>query len=632
MSGIVGLLGRMTMPMDILRRMSCALSHRGAEETIVEMPGLAMALRGRPGKTPAVVTAGVPGSRVAAVMDGRLYNAAELAAGAGFRDLPDDLQLVNRLFASLGDDFVGRLRGQFAVAVWDAASRKLLLARDHFGICPLHWYVKGDVLLFASEIKALLASGLVERQVDMRGINHVWTFFGTPGPVTCFQNISALCPGQLLTAHLPDRGAIGTRLRNYWKMDFPDAGHEDESRSQVQLLDEYGDILSRCVTQRLTADPAVGMYSSGGLDSSLLLAMGAKARTSPIDTYTFSIQHPNLDESALARNIGQLTQSSQHVLELTGDDLVGAFPRLVQAAESPVIDVSALALLQLAEHAAADGRQSIITGEGADEFQAGYPWFRIQERLDRIDWPPLWLGQLGFKRYVRLVHSRKLPWSFFRRSRKVVGERNAWMLAYTLMTTAKYEFFSRGFLESLGDHLPVDDLALDHDRLRRWSSLNRSIYLGARVHLPGLHLAARGDRAAGRSGIETRYPFLDRDVFDFLAPLSTHWKLRGLTDKFLQRQLAERWLPATVTSPRKSLLHAPLDAFHRTAKPAWALQLLSESALRKTPYFDAAAVSYWLRRAPTMRHGFRRLFIEMGLVGVLSTQLWHQSYIDSNLT
>jgi len=214
----------------------------------------------------------------------------------------------------------------------------------------------------------------------------------------------------------------------------------------------------------------------------------------------------------------------------------------------------------------------------------------------------------------------------------VVGERNAWMLAYTLMTAAKYEFFSRDFLESLGDHLPVDDLALDHDRLRRWSSLNRSIYLGARVHLAGLHLAARGDRAAGRSGVETRYPFLDRDVFDFLAPLSAQWKLRGLTDKFLQRQLAERWLPATVTSPRKSLLHAPLDAFHRAAKPAWALHLLSESALRRTPYFDAAAVGYWLRRAPTMRHGFRRLFIEMGLVGVLSTQLWHQTYIDSSLS
>jgi asparagine synthase (glutamine-hydrolysing) len=179
--------------------------------------------------------------------------------------------------------------------------------------------------------------------------------------------------------------------------------------------------------------------------------------------------------------------------------------------------------------------------------------------------------------------------------------------------------------------LPLDDLALDYDGLRRWHPLNRSIYLGTRIHLAGLHLAARGDRAAGLSGIEPRYPFLDREVFDFLAPLAPQWKLHGLTDKYLERQLAKRWLPNQLVSGRKSLLHAPLDAFHRAKWPEWAEQLLSHDALEKTAYFDPRAVRHWRAAVHQMRGGFRRLFIEMGLVGVLSTQLWHQQYFDPSL-
>jgi asparagine synthase (glutamine-hydrolysing) len=151
------------------------------------------------------------------------------------------------------------------------------------------------------------------------------------------------------------------------------------------------------------------------------------------------------------------------------------------------------------------------------------------------------------------------------------------------------------------------------------------------VHLAGLHLAARGDRAAGRSGVETRYPFLDRELFDFLAPLAPRFKMRGLTDKYLERKLAERWVPKSVLAGNKRLLHAPLDALHAAAPPAWMDQLLSAESLRKTGYFDPAAVANWRQRTRTMRHGFHRLFLEMGLVGVLSTQLWHHHFIDSTL-
>jgi asparagine synthase (glutamine-hydrolysing) len=527
-----------------------------------------------------------------------------------------------------------RLRGQFAFAIWDEHQRRLLLARDHFGVCPLHWSRQGDWLLFASEIKAPLASGLVERRIDRRGIHHVWTFFGTPGPVTCFEGIASLPPGRFLDIRADgSRAANNIRETQYWQMDFPDCEQEENCRNEAELVDEYEKIMLRAIERQLAGGAAVAAYSSGGLDSSLLVTMAAKFHGKPLESYTFEIEHPGHDESAMAADVASHVGSRPTAVKLTGGDLLDGFPRLVAAAESPVIDVSASALMQLAERVHAGGHSIVITGEGADELQAGYPWFRIQQRLDWLDRAMLGLpvSRPGFRAYVRLVHSRKLPWSFVTRSYRAVCGKNAWLLAYMLMAAAKYHFFSDEMLAALGDHLPFDDLGLIDARMRRWHPLNRSIYLGTRVHLAGLHLVARGDCAAARSGVETRYPFLDRELFDFLAPLAPEWKLRGLTDKYLERHLAQRWVPQQILTGNKRLLHAPLDALQAAPPPTWMNQLLSTESLNETGYFDPAAVQHWRQATRTMRHGFRRLFLEMGLVGVLSTQLWHHQFFDSSL-
>jgi asparagine synthase (glutamine-hydrolysing) len=621
--------------------MSAAQAHRGSHEAIVELPGIVLAQRSPPlavsrrdepaGSHDGMV--GDAGSRLAWVADGQVYNADELAAELGVERAPGARwsHLLPVLWQRHGAGLCDRLRGQFAFALWDEAGGRLLVARDHFGICPLHWSRQGDWLLFASEIKSLLASGLVEAEGDLRGIHHVWTFFGVPGPITCFKGISALLPGRFLDAKC-EAASSAVRKGAFWHMDFPDCGDEDRRRGEAELVESYEAHLMRALQRRLAGGAEVALYSSGGLDSSLLVSMSARLRGEPLDTYTFRIEHPTLDESALAADVAAHVNSRPHGVELTGGRLIAAFPPLVSAAESPVIDVSASALLQLAECARTGGHHIVLTGEGADELQAGYPWFRIQQRLDRLDRVPgLPLSEIGFRAYVRLAHSRKLPWWFVRRSYAAAGGKNAWLLAYMLMAAAKYEFFSRDLLAALGDHVPLEDLGLNHEGLRRWHPLNRSIYVGTRIHLPGLHLAARGDRAAGRSGVEGRYPFLDRAVFDFLAPLAPGWKMRGLTDRYLQRLLAKRWLPEALGSGRKGLLHAPLEAFHQAAPPAWVEQLLSNESLEKAGYFDTGAVRRWRAAVRTMRPGFRRLFIEMGLVGVISTQLWHQQFIDRAL-
>jgi asparagine synthase (glutamine-hydrolysing) len=175
-------------------------------------------------------------------------------------------------------------------------------------------------------------------------------------------------------------------------------------------------------------------------------------------------------------------------------------------------------------------------------------------------------------------------------------------------------------------------LKLNIERAKKWHPLNRSLYLGARVMLPGLLLASKGDRVAMNSSVETRYPFLDEDVFAFLAKLHPDWKLRGLRDKLILRHLADRWVPKSIAWRRKAMFRAPLDGFHTTTLPTWVDQLLSPESLRKTGYFDVESVKYWRNAFRTMRLGSnQRTMVEMGLVGVVATQLWHHTYLGGGL-
>jgi asparagine synthase (glutamine-hydrolysing) len=212
----------------------------------------------------------------------------------------------------------------------------------------------------------------------------------------------------------------------------------------------------------------------------------------------------------------------------------------------------------------------------------------------------------------------------------MVGGHNPWLDVYGLISLAKLRFFSRELWEQIGDHIPYADLGINLDRVRRWHPFNRGMYYAGRIHLAGLLLNGKGDRVAMNSSVETRYPFLDEDVFNFLARLHPRWKMRGFKDKYLLRLVAERWLPKEIAWRRKAMFRAPFDSFHLDAAPPYVRQLVSEEALRKTGYFDPQAVAHWRQAYHTL--GFsQRVSVEMGLAGVVATQMWHQMYIDSSL-
>jgi asparagine synthase (glutamine-hydrolysing) len=314
-------------------------------------------------------------------------------------------------------------------------------------------------------------------------------------------------------------------------------------------------------------------------------------------------------------------------------EVLANYPALIRAAEGPVIDTACAALLMLAREVHDRGYKVALTGEGADEWLAGYPWYKTHRLFSCLDFlPGVPVSQLLRRAYLRLTGAPTFPWSFARQVQSLLGGHHAWMDIYGLMSLSKLRFYSRPMQELLLGRNPYEDLGLNLERMRCWHPLNQSLYLGIRIMLPGLLLNAKGDRVAMNSSVETRYPFLDEDVFAFLAGLHPRWKLRGLRDKYLLRLLAERWLPRSIAWRRKAMFRAPFDSFYQEPAPAFVNELLSEESLGKTGYFDSAAVRYWRQRFPSMRAGsMQRYSVEMGLVGVIATQLWHHTYIDGSL-
>jgi len=218
------------------------------------------------------------------------------------------------------------------------------------------------------------------------------------------------------------------------------------------------------------------------------------------------------------------------------------------------------------------------------------------------------------------------------RALKAICGPSPWLDIYGMMSNNRWLFYSPRMLEAVGDHVPFEDMPFNQERMRRWHPLNRALYIGSRVHLPGLLLNHKGDRVAMNSSVEARYPFLDEDVCGFLAGLHPRWKMRGFCEKYILRLLAERWLPKEVAWRRKAMFHAPFDSFHAEHLPAFVDQLLSEESLRQAGYFDPAAVRHWRQAFRELRpRSYRRTFLEMGLVGVVATQLWHHTFIEGSL-
>lgn len=645
-AGIIDLTERREVPGRALRSMIRALAHRGPdEEALLERPGLGLAVRQL---RMAGLTEGWQPFRnedrsIFVIGDGALYETAGLRRRLehrGHRFLThSSSEVLPHLWEEHQEQLLEQIRGQFAFCLWDQSRQQLLLARDRFGICPLYWtrssLLGPDWLLFASEIKALLASGLVAARPDVRGLDMIFNFFASPGPLSCFQGIEALQPGHYLK--IQRRQAEQSPCvsdRTYWTMDFPDQGDELQGQNAERMTEECQALLRQAVARRLPDHVRVASYLSGGVDSGLVAALAKDVRGQTLSSFTIQVTEPTLDESDWTGQAARHLDVKPVVVPCSDFHVVGQYQRLVAASEVPVVDTACAGLLMLADEVQQHGYRVVLTGEGADEVLAGHPWFRLFRLLGRFDAiPGLTLSSLVRYCGFRALGGSPHAWRYLRRLMAASGGPNPYHQVYGLMSLARFRFFSPALQKELADHNPYEIFQPDLDRLCRWHPLHRGIYWGCRIHVPGTLLNLKNDRVAMHSSVQTRFPFLDEDLFAFLAPLHPHWKMHQLGSKYLFRRVAERWLPREIAWRQKELFRAPMDSFFLDKTPAYAEDLLSTAALNRTGYFDPQAVQTWRQRLTGMRKGsYARTAVEMGLVAVLATQLWHHTYIDSTLT
>ena len=396
-------------------------------------------------------------------------------------------------------------------------------------------------------------------------------------------------------------------------------------------MEELEALLQQSVERRLRSDVPVVSYLSGGLDSTVVLGFCSRQRGKPIPTFTVGLDKAGPDERAHAAEAARVLGSPLTTVSMDRSGIASTFPELIRAAEGPVLDTSCAALLRLAQSVHQQGYKVALTGEGADEALAGYIWYKSQKVRDAVT------RRIGHGA-PRLVRKLLMGSVSGRRLRlppelSIGGTRPAQQDLYELVSQAKPGLYSSEMWQRLGDHSPYADLDITNDNIRRWHPLNQSLYVGYKVMLAGLLMISKGDRIAMNASVETRYPFLDEDVIEYCAGIAPEYKLRGMTEKWILRQVAARILPARIANRPKTMFRACMaGSFLGQHRPAWVDQLLSPESLRATGYFDPAGVARqraWQVHIPRITPA--RGVYDVALTCVVSTQLWHHIYCGGGL-
>ena len=370
-AGLIDLCGERRFSHHTLKRMSDAIVHRGPdEEGFYETPGVALASRRlsivglADGQQPIFNE----DKSVVVVFNGEIFDfieQRELLQAKGHRfSTHADTEVLVHMWEEYGEAMFDRLDGQFAFALYDNRHRTLVLGRDRLGISPLHWARRGDTIYFGSEIKAIFASGEVAPEADLQGIDHIFTFFAMGTRRTAFKNIEAVHPASYVKIRLGEGGRPGQiTSRRYWDLAFPDAGDERNPRDAQALQAEFEATFRRAVEIRLRADVPVVGYLSGGVDSTTVMLAAKEVKGEPIPAFTIQIPAKGLDETDRALLAAERLGSRPTVVTCSSDVITAAYPKLIEAAEAPVMDTACSALYCLAREVRA-GIQSGPDGRG----------------------------------------------------------------------------------------------------------------------------------------------------------------------------------------------------------------------------------------------------------------------------
>ena len=557
------------------------------------------------------------------VFNGEIYNHQELrpgleAKGHRYRTRSDTETIIH-LYEEYGRDCVSHLRGMFAFAIWDAAKRRLFCARDRLGIKPFYYHLDGQRFLFGSEIKTLLAHPSLRAELDRSVLPEYLAFGYLAGEGTFFKNVRKLMPG-----HTLEIGEHGRHeIQPYWDLAAP---HEEE-RPRKYYVDTYRELLEQAVSTHLMSDVPLGVFLSGGLDSSVVAALTTRLRRSPIETFSVGYSESAYSELPFAKAVASHLGSVHHEVRIGWQDFMDAMPRLIWHEDEPIVWPSSVSLYFVAK-LARERVTVVLTGEGSDETLAGYTryaWTLWNSRLDRVYRNVL---PDSLRESIRNAadEPRWLPLGLQRLLRHTFLARDgaSWPSFY-------FDNFYSVFTESAQQELLAQDLRpapgeAYRNSLATWQRssgdlLRRLLYTDIKTYL--VELLMKQDNMSMAASIESRVPFLDHVLVEFTAGIPSRYETRGLAGKMILKSAAADLLPASIIYRKKMGFPTPLRGWLAGPQLESVERLLLEPRSLEWSLFQPKAIRklFAEQRAGAHDH-YERIWRLMNL------EIWRRVFLD----
>jgi asparagine synthase (glutamine-hydrolysing) len=553
------------------------------------------------------------------VFNGEIYNFLELRRDLESRGhrfyTHSDTEVIVHLYEEFGTECVRKLRGMFAIALWDERRKTLLLARDRLGKKPLHYSLHNGDLYFGSEIKSLLAVAPELAEVDREAMLSYFQFGYIPDPLTAFRTIRKLPPG-----HLLEFEAGQVRVSSYW--DLPMYGTVDPG-SEHECLEELELRLEEAVRIRLISDVPLGALLSGGVDSSIIVALMARVNSGPVKTFSIGFPNEDFNETGHARSVAERfgTDHNEFIVE---PDFGATLDTLTHMLEEPFADSSMLPTYHVSRLA----RQHVtvaLSGDGGDELFAGYDRYQLNLQRRAFKRVPDWLGR-AYRNYAYRRLPAGTPGKKFAYNVSL-GTRDRYIdsVSYLPPDLRERAVFSPDFLDfAAGRPSPVELFRNYYDRAPADDDLSRMQYLDTKTYLPA-DVLTKVDRMSMATSLEVRCPLLDHEFVEWSASLAPQWKLRMGQPKYALKKLAERLgVPARAINRPKQGFAMPLVHWFRKELKDGIGQILLEPRSLARGYFNPSGV-----RAMLEEHWQGRRNNSGSLWILLMFELWHRNYLDS---
>jgi asparagine synthase (glutamine-hydrolysing) len=560
------------------------------------------------------------------VYNGEIYNHADfresLEAHGHRYETHCDTETILHLYEEHGQACVDHLRGMFAFAIWDQQKRELFVARDRLGVKPLYYAQTSDgSFYFASEIKALLETGEVKAELNYKALPDYLANHATSGEETLFVGIKRLLPGHIL---LWRDGAI--RINKYWDVSF--ARSDDDKRSDSDYIAEWSELFRESVRLRLMADVPLGMFLSGGIDSSAIAAVMSGMVNEPIKTFSVAFQEREANELEYARVVARAFKTNHHEVVVSPEDFFAALPRLLWHEDEPIAHPSSVALFFVSQLAARHVKV-VLTGEGSDELLAGYA--RYRKTLLNLSFGQRYEGLVP--RDMRNAVKTRIA-ALPAESRVGQKLRRTFLSLNTDIESIYFDnfaVFSRGMQrnlftaqarEQIGAIDPYAGMLDAFTSTNATSTLDRLLYADTKTYLH--ELLMKQDQMSMAASLESRVPFLDHKLVEFSARLPERMKLRGATTKYILRESMKNLLPAEILARPKMGFPVPIGSWFRGEyAPVVQEYLLSERALGRG-IFDPAFVHSLVQRHQAGEDHAERLW------ALVNFEIWQREFFDDD--